>query len=441
MASLVEITQLSPTMTEGVLVEWIKNEGDTISPGDIIASVETDKAVMELEAFEEGVLLSQTAKPSTRLPVGSPIGIIGEAGEDISDLLKEVQASLASRASGAPAAGSKEVKEDVKAPAPQEEKIVPPSPPKAPEPVLSETPVQPKSVPQGKIKASPLAKKLASMRNIPLETISGSGPGGRIVKRDVEAVRAQPGTGLEERAQDQTILVSMMRQSIAKRLVESKSLIPHFYLTKKIRLGELAALRKEINQDLSLYHERGNEQSGLLRPSKLSINDFIIRANALALEEHPDVNAQWGQDSIILKGNVDVGIAVAIEDGLITPVIRNASKKNIFQIALEVRHLAKKARDRKLSVDEFTGGTFTISNLGMYGIDSFSAILNPPEAGIMAVGASVLEPFYDSEKEAFVPQEFISVTLSCDHRVIDGAKGAEYLKTFTFFIEHPRLLL
>ena len=447
MASMIEITQLSPTMKEGVLVEWVKKEGDLVNPGDVIASVETDKAVMDLEAFEEGILLSQIVSPSSRLPVGTPIGIIGEAGEDIQEILQEAKKKAASLSSGDAAESSDETKST-------EEKA---KEDKAPEPITKTKQTEKKVVEtskiqeqdhtevksSGRVKASPLAKKLSELWGVPLQGINGTGPGGRIVKRDVEAAKESPNAQSSfayVRKEDQRVPLSMMRQSIAQRLTESKSMVPHFYLTRKVKLGSLIQLRKEINADLSEYQNR-EENLALIRPKKISINDFIIRANALALKEHPDVNAQWDTDAIILKGSIDIGIAVAIEDGLITPIIRDASEKNIFQTALEVKQLAKKARDRKLSVEEFTGGTFTISNLGMYNIDSFIAILNPPEAGLMAIGKSVTEPVYKPETGEFIPESFLSVTLSCDHRVVDGAKGAEYLETFVFFMEHPVLLL
>ncbi len=431
MAFTIEINQLSPTMKEGVLVEWLKEEGDFITPGDAIAAIETDKAIMDLESFEEGILLSKVAEVSARLPIGTPIGVIGEVNEDITKLVEEIKSRLNSI--------NLDSKIDDATPANQKEETM------APQKLDTiSSSISVKKEDTGKIKASPLAKNLASKWKISLDSINGSGPNGRIVKKDVEAARIQQDSSYsspsENRVQDQRISLSMMRQSIAQRLTESKSLVPHFYLTKKINLGALNLLRKEINADLLIYHER-DQVNSLIRPAKLSFNDFIIRANALALKEHPHVNSQWDNNGIIIKGNVDIGVAVAIEDGLITPVIRNVPQKNIFQIALEIKSLAQKARNRKLSTQEFTGGTFTISNLGMYNIDSFIAILNPPEAALMAVGKGVIEPFFDPLKKEFVPQNIMSVTLSCDHRVIDGAKGAEYLQTFSFFMEHPRLLI
>ena len=448
MAFVIEMTQLSPTMKEGVLVEWVKKEGDVVAPGDVIALIETDKAVMDLEAFEEGILLSKIVQASARLSVGAPIGIIGEVGENIADLLKKLKEDIQSSTVSSDTSDTK-TESEMAAPVESSQELQ--NDPTIVEEtkksfVSSDQKVQsisPNQTEGARIKASPLAKKLASMWGISLHLIKGSGPNGRIVKKDVEDSRATGGSisgSTGTRAQDKRVSLSMMRQSIARRLTESKSLIPHFYLTKKIKLEALMSLKAEINADLLAYRDREGENS-LLRPPKLSVNDFIIRANALALQDNPDVNSQWDNDGIILKGNIDVGIAVAIEDGLITPIIRNASKKNLFEIALEVKSLVKKARNRKLSVEEFTKGTFTISNLGMYDIDSFIAILNPPEAALMAVGKGVVEPFFDPIKKQFVPQNILSVTLSCDHRVVDGAKGAEYLKTFSFFMEHPRLLI
>ena len=434
MAVFVEITQLSPTMTEGILVEWSKKEGDKVEPGDALAAVETDKAVMDIEAFDEGILLAILAEPSSKLPVGAPIAIIGEAGEEISAMVQEAKEKLKELQSSSP-----EKKEE--------------SSPQAPEPLAMEEhpkpPIQTTSPPPSeegasvRIKASPLARKLASMWNISLESVQGSGPNGRIVKKDIEAARQKGGqvslASFTERKEDIKVSLSMMRQSIARRLFESKSQIPHFYLNKKLKLDALIELRTKLNQDIKLYKEETENSMGL--PDKISVNDFMIRANALALLEHPNVNAQWNNDSVILKGNIDIGIAVAIDDGLITPIVRNAQAKNIFQISLEAKQLVKKARDRKLSMEEFTGGTFTISNLGMYGIDSFNAIVNPPEAAIMAIGKATKEPVWEQDNQNFIPQETIMITLSCDHRVVDGAIAAEYLKTFAFFIEHPRLLV
>ena len=424
------------------MIEWSKREGEKVEPGDILASVETDKAVMDLEAFDEGILLAILAKPSSRLPVGTPVAIIGETGEEIDSLIKEAKAKL---------------KELQSAPSNEEGEQEEPTgkePAHGPETLIEEkqkTPAQPgnSAIPKieetsDRIKASPLARKLASIWNVSLSSIKGSGPQGRIVKKDVEAAKERGGqvtlTSVIERQADKKVPISMMRQSIAKRLTGSKSMVPHFYLHRRLRLDTLSKLRSELNQDLKACQEEEARCSVDL-PKKISVNDLIVRANALALREHPDVNAEWNEDSIILKGNIDIGIAVATEGGLIAPVLRNASEKNIFQISLEIRQLAQKARDRKLSVEEFTGSTFTISNLGMYDIDSFSAILNPPEAAIMAVGKATIEPYWDQEKQEFTPQEFLSVTLSCDHRVVDGTIGAEYLKTFAFFIEHPRLLI
>lgn len=463
MAGFIEITQLSPTMTEGVLVEWIKKTGDKVEPGDVIASVETDKAVMDLEAFEEGIILATVAEPGTRLPVGAPIGILGEEGEDISSMIEEAQSKLSAPLSTSASTESNATPESsAKAettPAPQpppakEEKAAEPAPPaekpKAatpPQPVassaLSQTPDA------GGIKSSPLARRLAATYGVPLAQVKGSGPNGRIVKRDVEQAReelsrkipagrqAQGGAPLGARAEDTKEQLSMMRQVIAERLSESKSTVPHFYITRSAEITQLLKTRSGLNASLGAYLESGGEQPV---PKKVSVNDFVVRASALALREHPEVNASWGGDHIVFHGNIDISIAVAIEDGLLTPVVRNADQKSLLNTSEEVKSLAKRARERKLQPEEFTNGTFSISNLGMYGIDDFQAIINPPEAAILAVGASRKEPKWDEAKKEFVPVDVVKLTLSCDHRVVDGAKAAEFMTSLAFFLEHPELL-
>lgn len=438
MASIVEMTQLSPTMEEGVLVEWQKKEGEATSVGEVLASIETDKAVMDLEAFDEGILLKLLAQKGDKLPVGAPLAVLGEVGEDITELLAEAKSKLS-----AGSAGSKLV-----AATDSNEKPIQEKPPKSVQswarPATSENTVE-QLVTQplknmGRIKASPLAKNLAEKLGIDLAMVQGSGPAGRVVRRDVESAASNQKVkkGIS-RAADRVMPISMMRRTIAARLTDSKSHVPHFYLHKDIRVGAVEKLRKTINQSLSI-HSKNYESSKVIYPNKVSLNDFIIKANALALKEHANVNAQWNDDSIVYKGNIDIGVAVAIEEGLLTPVIRNADQKTIFEISIEVRGLAERARQRKLSVEEYTGGSFTISNLGMYGIDSFEAIINEPEAALMAVGASNDKLEFDSNGEV-VASKLLTATLSCDHRAVDGAAGALYLNSFAHFLENPGLLL
>lgn len=417
------MTQLSPTMTEGILVEWLKKEGDLVKPGDPLASVETDKAVMELESFEEGILLAHLAKKGDHLPVGAPVAIVGRAGDDITPLLER----------------AKNFRPDLKkAESKPEQPREEPAP--SPVPTVVEAPESvTDGVLRGRVKISPLARQMAQKYGLDITTLKGTGPGGRIIRRDIEKAlqeRPQQVIGAFSRKADVVKPLSMMRQVIAKRLSDSKSQVPHFYLTRKVVVSKLVQLREETNKTLQLLKDRGE----LLPyyPEKVSLNDYIIRACALALKIHPEVNAQWGGDKLILKGNIDIGVAVAMEDGLLTPIVRNADEKSLFAISIEVKNLAEKARKRKLQSEEYTGGSFTISNLGMYGIDYFQAIINAPEAALLAVGKTKTEPVFNGTN--FIPQEILTVTLSCDHRVVDGAKGAEFLQTLSFLLENPQLL-
>lgn len=437
MAILVEITQLSPTMTEGILVEWSKKPGDLISPGDPIAAVETDKAVMDLESFDDGILLKQLVEPQTKLPVGAPIAILGNAGEDFADLEKEALAKLSQLSSGAaattaePATQEAETKEEAASALPKQEEPQP-----AQEPATAE--------PGGRIKASPLAKKIAAQNDVDLSLVTGSGPRGRIVKKDVESSMAKAqavstnSTNLE-RAADNKVMVSMMRQVIAKRLTDAKSMVPHFYLTKEFDITELLEFRTVLNKNLSSHSEI--PESNITYPPKVSVNDFVIRAVALTLRELPEVNAEWHNDHILLKGNIDVGVAVAIEDGLLTPIIRNTDRKGIFSISAEIKDLAAKAKKRRLQPDEYSGGSFTISNLGMFGIDQFQAIINAPEAALLAIGSSKKQPVFDEASGEFKARDIMSATLSCDHRIVDGAKGAQFMQKLGFYLEKPGLLM
>ncbi|PJZ49438.1 pyruvate dehydrogenase complex dihydrolipoamide acetyltransferase [Leptospira saintgironsiae] len=436
MAKISEMTQLSPTMSEGVLVKWLKKKGDSVAPGEILAEVETDKAVMEMEAFDSGVILEILAQEGAKLPVGAPVAIIGKAGEDITSLLSEAKSrstaistpAAAPVASPSPNPAPKKVENVVSStiPEPEEE---PPTP--------KENPVSRGLSPsalEGRVKASPLAKRLAEESGIDLSKVRGSGPDGRIIKRDIEnGISAFSSSGISpfagEIVQEEKLPISGMRKTIASRLVHSKTHQPHFYLDMEIDADALVHLRENFNSDLK---ESGEE-------IKLSINDFIIRASALALLNVPEVNSSWREDHILKHGRVDIGVAVSIEGGLITPYVRNADKRSVLEIGRTVKELASRARERKLKPEEFSDGTFTVSNLGMFGMNRFAAVINEPEAAILAVGNVVSKPVI--KNGSIVPGKTLSVCLSCDHRVVDGAVGAGWLEVFRNFLEHPLRLL
>lgn len=424
MGQIIELTQLSPTMKEGTFVKWTKKVSDGISPGDILAEVETDKAVMEMEAYDEGILLVQLVKEGDRLAVGSPVAIIGDAGEDVSDLVEEAKARLKS-IEGSGAAETAEVPPSA------------PEAPPAPAPVADRaTPAvsveAPKGAHGGRIFASPLARKFAQENNVDLSRVKGSGPSGRIVKEDIQTyIISQSDTIVAKARPDRRVELSGMRSIIAKRLTDAKANIPHFYLDLEFDAEPLSELRSRLNEDLA---SNGGEET-----IKISFNDLIVKAVALSLVKHPAVNSSWRGDHIVEYGRVDIGIAVAIDGGLITPCVRNADQLPLLPLAGRIRDLAKKARERKLKPEEYTDGTFTISNLGMFGITRFSAIINEPEAGILAVGGLVEKAVV--KNGALVAGKTVSVTLSCDHRVIDGVTGARFLETFRHFVEHPHSLL
>lgn len=397
---------LSPTMEEGRLVKWVKPEGATVANGDVLAEVETDKAIMELVARGEGVLRKQLMAEGASAPVGTLLGVIAPAGEDISALIGGVPATAPVSAPASPVAASP-------APAP-----APVAAPPAPEPT-SET---------GRVRSSPLARRLAEERGIDLHAIAGSGPNGRIVKRDLDepkpatkvaAVTVAAGDGYRD------IPLTQIRRTIARRLAESIGPVPTFYLTAELDVERLSEMRKSMS-------ELGEDY-------KVSVNDIVLKAVATALSEHPEINAHWLGDKIRQFSRVHLGMAVAIDDGLITPVIFDADRKRLRDIAHETRELATRARARKLKPEEYTGSTFSVSNLGMFGIDQFTAIINPPEAGILAIGAAEAKPVVVDG--AVVVRRRMRVTMSCDHRVIDGATGAKFLVTLRRLIENPLLLV
>jgi pyruvate dehydrogenase E2 component (dihydrolipoamide acetyltransferase) len=415
MAKDILMPLLSPSMTEGTLVKWLKKEGDAVKSGEVIAEVETDKATMDLEAFDSGILRKILVQEGSKVPVQSKIGIIGTKDEKIDE---------SAPAAPAPAAAPAEAKAEP-APAQEASKAA----------AVSAAP----TATSGRIKASPLAKKVAAEKGVALATLTGTGPGGRIVKNDVLNAPANGHAptgggrsiyGSGPVAREGSTKLTTMRSVIAKRLLESKTTIPHFYLEIDVDAKPMLDLRVQLNESLGK----------LTPPVKLSLNDFVLKAAAEAVRRVPAVNASFEGDSIRQFPDVQLSFAVAIPDGLITPIIKEAQNKSLIQISGEAKALAGKAKDGKLKPDEFQGGTFTVSNLGMLGIDSFYAIINPPQAAILAVGNIVKKPVVDSNDNIVVGHRQI-FTLSCDHRVVDGAVGAAYLKELRELIEKPALLL
>ncbi len=427
MAEIINMPKLSDTMTEGVVAEWHKKVGDTVKSGELLAEIETDKATLEFESFFDGVLLHIGIEKGKPAPVNSLLAIIGEKGEDISALIASA---------GKTDAPAEEKKADKKADEPKKEegKEEVKAEEKAPAAVTS----APKAAPtvsntssNGRILASPLAKKLAEEKGVDLSFISGTGEGGRITKRDVDHyvpydAPARPagssGASLSESFVDEP--VSQMRKTIARRLGESKFTAPHFYLTISLDMDNAIAARKSMNS-----------QEGV----KVSFNDMVIKAVAMALRKHPAINSSWLGDVIRRNSHVHIGVAVAVEEGLLVPVVRFADSKGLTQIGDEVKVLAQKAKDKKLQPAEWEGNTFTISNLGMFGIEQFTAIINSPDSCIMAIGGISQEPVVKNGQ--VVPGNIMKVTLSCDHRVVDGATGAAFLQTFKQYMENPVMML
>jgi len=455
MAEVIKMPRMSDTMTEGVIVSWVKKEGDKVKSGDVMAEVETDKATMELESYTDGTLLYIGAKEGATVPVDGVIAVIGNPGEDFKALLGK-NGGAAPAADKAPAAqpAAQADKSAAPEPAGTENETVAPAPvadkaPSAPadksvtpaspvteneaaapaSPTLSPS-VSPSSE-DSRLKASPLAKKIAEDKKIDINQVKGTGDNGRIVKKDVEnftpsqAPAAKPylapATG-EEGYED--VSLSQMRKTIAKRLTESKFSSPEFYLTMEIKMDRAIEVRKSIN--------------GFLE-EKISFNDLIIIAVAAALRKHPKVNASWLGDKIRFYKHIHIGVAMAIEDGLVVPVVKFADTKKISRISAEVKDFAEKAKNKKLQLQDFEGNTFTISNLGMFGIEEFTAIINPPDACILAVGAIEEKPVL--ENGVIKPGNRMKVTLTCDHRVVDGATGAQFLQTFKQYLEEPVTIL
>ncbi len=414
MAEVVKMPKLSDTMTEGVVAEWHKKVGDEVSSGDLLAEIESDKATMEFESFYDGVLLHIGVQKGKGAVVDAILAIIGEKGEDISEILK---------ADAAPK--QIESKEEKKPVEPIKAEKAEAKPETKSAPVVSVKPVaapQPNS--NGRVIASPLAKKLASDKGIDIGRVPGSGDGGRIVKRDIEAYQSMGPSAANAVESFQDVEVSQMRKTIARRLAESKFSAPHFYLTMKIDMDAMMDARDSINS---------------VSKVKISFNDLVIKACAVALKEHPQVNAGWMGDHIRYNQHVHVGVAVAVPDGLLVPVVRFADTKRLGEISGEVKDFVLRANDKKLQPADWEGNTFTISNLGMFGIDEFTAIINTPDSCIMAVGG--IEEIPVVKNGQIVPGNVMKVTLSCDHRVVDGASGAKFLQYFKKLMENPVLLL
>ncbi len=428
MAKIIGLPKLSPTMEEGTLVVWVKKEGDEVDVDDLLAEVETDKATMEFRSFDRGVLLKILVPEGETLEPDVPVAIIGKAGEDISDLLAQVAETVAG-------SGSEAVTETEAGTAPVSAAVPVPAAVPASVPAPASVPVSASvgaSVPvsAGRILSSPLVRRLARERSIDLSVVQGSGPQGRIVKRDVDSYDASS-VGFAavgaERLPPRVAKASSMRRTIARRLTESMQLIPHYYLTVDVDIAPLSDARKAMNAEL--------EAAG----RKVSLNDLIIKAAAVALRRVPEVNASWMGKEIHFHQVVDISIAVAVDEGLMTPVLRDADRKGVAQIADEVRELAGRARDKKLTPEEMTNGTFSISNLGMFGIEEFTAVINPPEGAILAVGTIRNEPVV--EDGAIVPGRRMRFTMSCDHRIIDGATGAKFMAAFKRIVESPLNML
>jgi len=405
MADVIRMPRLSDTMTEGVIKSWIKKVGDSVKPGDVLAEVETDKATMDLEAFQEGILL-HIAVASGAIAVDGIIAIIGKKDEDFSSLLKQdaapaknttVAATVTSPSAEVKSQQSVESKEDSS---------------------------------DSRIKASPLAKSMAKDKGLDLSKVSGSGENGRIVRRDLENISTSSSstpassTISYQTQGDRTVELSQMRKTIAKRLAESKFSAPHFYLTSEIDMDTCVAAREQLNK---------------LSEIKISFNDIIVKACAAALRKNLDVNVSWMGDKMVYHNDIHIGVAVAIEDGLVVPVIRNTDQKSLQQIKSEISDMAGRAKDKKLNLNEMQGNTFTISNLGMFEIEDFTAIINPPDACILAVGSIIKKPVVKNDQIAISSR--MKVTLSCDHRAVDGATGAKFLQSLKQFLENPVSML
>jgi pyruvate dehydrogenase E2 component (dihydrolipoamide acetyltransferase) len=413
MAEIVKMPKLSDTMTEGTVASWNKKVGDKVKSGELLAEIETDKATMEFESYQDGVLLYIGVEQGKTAKVDSILAILGKEGEDVTALIASDAAPVAAVAAAPSAPAESSTKTSAAA-------------------HVAAVAVEPASNGNGRLKASPLAKKIAEDKGIDIGRVLGSGDGGRIVKRDIEnfspAASAAPmqapvfvASGVESFTEES---VSQMRKTIARRLAESKFSAPHFYLTMEIDMDNAIEARKAIN-------EKGDV--------KISFNDMVVKACAMALRKNPKVNSSWLGDKIRYNQHVHIGVAVAVEDGLLVPVVKFANEKGLAQIGAEVKVFADKAKNKKLQPSDWEGNTFTISNLGMFGIDEFTAIINPPDACILAVGGIKSTPVV--KNGAVVPGNVMKVTLSCDHRVVDGASGSAFLQTLKSYLENPVMML
>ncbi len=450
MATKVVMEALSPTMEEGRLVEWKKQEGEPVTVGDVLAEVETDKAVMELVARAGGTLLKHIVEAGATVPVSEPVAVIGEPGEDGSGAAGQREGGAERQRAGKPQAQPARSQATQPAPDRDQPTSMPPAPPAqavietsdatrpSPGPAKTATPPGAGS----RVRASPLAKRMAAERGVDLSALAGSGPEGRIIARDLAGVAEASSTGVTPAPLPRRptapltpytdVPLTQIRKTIARRLAQSIGPIPTFYLTSEVDMERLWDSREALTAG-----QRGSTEAG--QQVKVSFNDIIIKAVGMALRQHPACNAWWQEDHIRYWNEVHVSMAVAVEEGLITPVIRHADQKGLREIAAETRDLAGRARERRLKPEEYTGGTFCVSNLGMLDIDEFTAVINPPEAGILAVGRIVRKPVAEQEQVAL--RRRMRITMSCDHRVIDGATGAQFLQTLKGMLENPLALV
>ena len=424
MAEIIRMPKMSDTMEEGVIASWLKKVGDEIKSGDILAEVETDKATMELESYDDGTLLHIGVKDGDSVPVDGVIAIIGEKGEDVNEILKDVDSDSSE------VEEIKEIKEE-STPIEKVEEIKGDNK----EVVITEPTKIVSELKDERVKASPLAKKLANEKGIDISNISGSGDGGRIIRKDIENYK-DVSTSSNEPVKEITLPkihseesfeelpVTQMRKTISKRLAESKFSAPHFYLTMEVDMDNCIEGRKKINESSDI---------------KISFNDIILKACAVALRKHPMVNSSFLTDKIRINHHVHIGVAVAVDEGLLVPVVRFADNKSLSHISAEVKSLAKRAKEKQLQPSDWEGNTFTISNLGMFGISEFTAIINPNDSCILAVGGIKNTPVV--KKGEVVPGNIMKLTLSCDHRLVDGATGAAFLQTLKELIEDPIKIL
>ncbi|MBL4703601.1 MAG: 2-oxo acid dehydrogenase subunit E2 [Flavobacteriales bacterium] len=416
MAEIVRMPKLSDTMVEGVVAEWHKKVGDEVSSGDLLAEIETDKATMEFESFYDGILLHIGVEKGAAAPVNDILAVIGEKGDDIKKILAEAAKDATEQEAKEPAKGTV-------APTPVHAPVIENATPVVAAPITRVVSPPPPAT-TGKVIASPLAKRLAEERGINLAFIQGSGEGGRIIKRDIDNYQGGGASfnGVESFTEEP---VSQMRKAIVRALGGSKFTAPHFYLTIEMDMDNAMAARKSINDAIA--------------PAKVSFNDLVVKASAAALKKHPKVNSSWLEDRIRYNDHVHVGVAVAVDDGLLVPVVKFTDGKSLTQIGAEVKDYAGRARNKKLQPHEMEGSTFTISNLGMFGIEEFTAIINPPNSCILAIGGIVQKPVVKNGQ--IVIGNTMKVTLSCDHRVVDGAVGSAFLNTFKQYMENPVVFL